>query len=189
MSDFTLISAPPLAGYDKDFGEASLKAPADLALVSIALPLGAEAAAVKAIKAGFGAVLPEPGKSVLSKDGGTRLVRLGRDQGMAIFTHAAPDAERVVAAKLKRAVYSTDQTDVWVGLEISGVASRVALERICALDLHPDSFAVDDARRTTMEHLGVLIIRTGVDSYLLLSGSSSAGSFLHAVETSIKYTT
>ena len=37
-----------------------------------------------------------------------------------------------------------------------------------------------------MEHLGVLIMRTGEDRFLLLSASSSAGSFLHAVETAIK---
>lgn len=188
MSDFTLISAPPLAGYAQDFGDVSLKAPADLALVSIALPLGGEDAAEKAIATVYGVALPAPGKSVPSKDGKARLVRLGPDQAFVIFTHATPDAERFVAGKLKGAAYTTDQTDVWTGLEISGTGSRKALERICPLDLHPGSFAVDDANRTVMEHLGVLIIRTGAEAYLLLSASSSAGSFLHAVETSIKYT-
>ena len=37
-----------------------------------------------------------------------------------------------------------------------------------------------------MEHLGTIIIRTEQDTFLLLSASSSAGSFLHAVETSIR---
>jgi sarcosine oxidase subunit gamma len=37
-----------------------------------------------------------------------------------------------------------------------------------------------------MEHLGVLILRSGDDEYLLLSASSSARSFLHAVETSLR---
>ena len=184
MADFTLTSAPPLAGYDKSFGDIVLSAPADLAIVSLAIPLGEDVAAKKAIKKAYGTDLPEPGKSAVAKDG-ERLVRLGKDQAFVVFTHTTPDAERVVAERLKGAAYTTDQTDVWSGLEISGSSSRKALERICPLDLYPDHFVENDAARTVMEHMGVLIIRTGVDAYLLLSASSSAGSFLHAVETSI----
>lgn len=185
MPDFTLTSAPPLAGYDQGFGNVMLKAPADLALVSIALPLGAENAAEKAVKAAYGVALPGMGKSVRAADG-ARLIRMTPDQAFVLFTRATPDAERVVADKLGGHVYTTDQTDVWVGLEISGPSSRAALERICPLDLHPDAFAMDDAQRTVMEHLGVLILRTGPDTFLLLSASSSANSFLHALETSIR---
>jgi len=187
VPDFTLTSAPPLAGHDKTFADLRLTSPKDLAIVSLALPLGAEDAAQKAIKSAYGAALPAPGKSVCTKDG-TRLLRLGPDTGLVLFTHAAPDAERVVAAHLGGAAYTTDQTDVWTGLDLTGPPARAALERICPLDLHDSAFAVDDVARTAMEHLGVLIIRTGQDSFLLLSASSSAGSFLHAVETSIENT-
>ncbi|MDR9393790.1 sarcosine oxidase subunit gamma [Roseovarius sp. SYSU LYC5161] len=187
MPDYTLTSAPPLAGTDLAVGDTRVTAPADMAIVSVALPLGGEADAEKAVQDAYGAALPEPGKSVVTADG-ARLVRLTPDQGFVIFTHATPDAERVVADKLKGKVYTTDQTDVWTGLSVDGPMSRAALERICPLDLHRDAFAVDDAHRTVMEHLGVLIIRTGGDAYLLLSASSSAGSFLHAVETSLKNT-
>ncbi|WP_120500183.1 sarcosine oxidase subunit gamma [Roseovarius sp. EL26] len=184
MADYTLTATPPLAGYNKTFGNVSLTSPADLALVSIALPLGAEAKALKAIKTAYGADLPEPGKTALSKDGNARLVRLGADQALVVFTHATPDANPVVQAKLKGTAYTTDQTDVWTGLEVSGATSREALQRICPIDIHPAAFAEGDCARTAMEHLGVLIIRTGDDTYLLLSASSSAKSFLHAVETS-----
>ena len=188
MLDFELVSAPPLAGYNQNFEGVSLKAPADLAIVSLALPLGGESASEKAIKTAYGAALPEVGQSALSKDSTARLVRLSPDAAFVIFTHGTPDAEPYVAAKLKGAVYTTDQTDVWTGLEIAGPNSRTALERICPIDLHKDSFAQGDAARTTMEHLGTLIIRTGDDAFLLLSGSSSAKSFLHAIETSIQNT-
>ena len=187
MPDYTLISTPPLAGYDKTVGATRLHAPADLAIVSIALPLGAEDAALKAVKSAYGAALPEPGRSILTKEG-ARLVRLGSDQAFVIFTHATPDAERAVATRLKGTAYTTDQTDVWTGLEIAGPDSRTVLERICPVDLHRDAFAEGDAARTVMEHLGALIVRTGDDAFLLLSASSSANSFLHAVETSIKNT-
>ena len=186
MADFTLTSAPPLAGHDDRFGDTRLRAPGDVAIVSVALPLGQEKAAHSAIKAAYGVDLPAPGKSVLAAKGGARLVRLAPDLAFVIFEHAGPDAREVVAAKLDDTAYLTDQTDVWCALELAGPMARPALERICPVDLHPDAFAVDDAARTVMEHLGSLVIRSADDTYLLLSASSSAGSFLHAIETSIE---
>lgn len=185
MAEFTLASSPPLAGYERDFGDIVLKAPKDLAIVAMALPLGGEDAAREAVKAGYGVDLPAPGKSVVAEGHGASILGLAPDLAFVLFTRAEPDAERVVAEKLGEAVYLTDQTDTWCGLEISGPRSRAALERICPIDLHPQAFAVNDGARTVMEHLGVIIIRTAADRYLLLSASSSAGSFLHAVETSI----
>lgn len=185
MAEFQLTAARPLAGYDKRFGAITLRAPADLALVSLAFPLGQEDIAQKAIKAAYGHALPEVGKAHAAKDE-TILIRMSRDQGFVLFTHATPDAERVVAEELKGAAYTTDQTDVWTVLEISGPDARTALMRICPLDLHDGSFAVMHAARTVMEHLGTIIIRTGPEAWLLLSATSSAGSFLHAVETSIR---
>ena len=186
MTKLKLISDPPLNGYKKKFGGITLEAPNNLAVVSMALPLGGEAAAMRAIKAAYGAALPEPGKSTLSKDKKARLVRMSSDQAFVIFTNAKADAEPKVNAAIKGKAYTTDQTDAWSGLQISGKGVRDALERICPVDLHPDQFGIDDAARTMMEHLGVLIVRIGTDKYLLMSASSSAGSFLHAVETSIK---
>lgn len=185
MLDFELTSASPLAGYDRSFDGVSLKAPKDLAIVSLALPVGGEAAAEKAIKSGLGIALPEVGQSALTKDKAMLLLRLSIDQAFVLFERATPDAEPHIASKVKGAAYTTDQTDVWAGLEISGPGSRRALERICPIDLHPDAFGSGALARTSMEHLGTLIIRTGDDTFLLLSASSSAKSFLHAVETSI----
>ncbi|MEL7254661.1 MAG: sarcosine oxidase subunit gamma [Pseudomonadota bacterium] len=189
MAKFKLVSAPPLAGYKEVFRSITLYAPKDLAIVNMAVPLGADAKAMRAVKSGYGVDLPDPGKSVETKKGAARLVRLAPDQAFVIFTHRAPDAEDVVATHVKKAMYLTDQTDVWTGLAIKGAGALAALERVCPVDLHPDAFAVGDAARTVMEHLGVLIIRTGASEYLLLSASSSAGSFLHMLETSIKNVT
>lgn len=184
MAEYTLQAEPPLAGTEMESAGVRLWAPGDLALVSLALPLGGEAAAEQAVQAAYGVALPDIGRSVVSDDG-TRLIRLAPDLAFALFTHATPDAERVVADRLNGAVYTTDQTDVWVALALCGPDTRRALERICPLDLHRQVFAVDHAARTVMEHLGVLILRTGADDYLLLSASSSAQSFLHAVEVSL----
>ncbi|MFX0542781.1 sarcosine oxidase subunit gamma [Roseovarius sp. S4756] len=185
MPDFTLTAAPPLAGYDRSFGDdIRLTAPKDLAIVSIALPLGGEDAARKSVKSAFGTALPDVGMSGMAKD--TRLMRLGLDQAFAVFTRATPDAEPQIAAKLKGAAYTTDQTDAWCALEISGPGARRALERICPIDLHPDVFAVNALARTVMEHMGAIVLRTGEQAYLLLSASSSAKSFAHAIEVSAK---
>ena len=116
-----------------------------------------------------------------------RLVRLGIDQLFIIFPRAQKDAgaEPHTAKILGGGFYTTDQSDVWVTLELSGAGARRALERICPLDLMPESFGIGAAARTTMEHLGTIIIRNDADSFLLMSASSSAQSFLHALETSI----
>jgi len=185
VADFTLTAEPPLAGTDMTLAGVRLWAPADLAVVSLALPLRGEDTAKQTVKQAYGVALPKIGKSIVAADG-TRLIRLAPDLAFAVFTHTTPDAENVFAEQLGGAAYTTDQTDVWVALGLSGPKARRALERICMLDLHPNAFAVDDAARTVMEHLGVLILRTGADDYLLLSASSSAGSFLHALETSLR---
>lgn len=185
MSEYTLTPAPPLVGANMTIGEVRLRVPVGLAIVSLALPLGDEAEAAKAVQVAWGKALPEVGQSVTAKDG-VRLVRLGQDQAFVIFPHTPPDAAQVVAARLNGRTYVTDQTDAWAVLEMGGPQSRTALERICPLDLHPKVFAIDAAARTVMEHLGVLIIRTGGDAFLLLSASSSADSFLHAVQTSMQ---
>ncbi|MEM8775855.1 MAG: sarcosine oxidase subunit gamma [Pseudomonadota bacterium] len=185
MAEFSLISEPPLAGVEFEFGGIKVHAPENLAIVSIALPLGGEADAEKAINAAFGEALPDPGRSVVCKDG-SRLVRLSPDQAFVMFTHETPDAEPFIEQRLKGKAYTTDQTDVWVGLVVEGSQSRAALERICPIDLHDAAFAIDDAARTVMEHLGVLIIRTGANAFLLLSASSSADSFLHAIQLSAR---
>ena len=186
MAEFSLTAAPPLAGVDEKFDGIHLRAPKDLAIVAVALPLGGEDAALTAIRKGYGADLPAPGKSVSAKEDGATLLRLAPDQAFILFHRAEPDAEAVVAEGIGDTAYLTDQTDVWCGLEVSGPRARIALERICPIDIHADAFAVGDAARTVMEHLGTIIIRTEQDTFLLLSASSSAGSFLHAVETSIR---
>ncbi len=183
MADLTPLS--PLHGYDETIGDVRLRE-RDLALVSLAIPLGGEAAATKAIKAACKLDLPEVGHSKASKT--RRLIRMSPDQAMLVFEDPAPLTERAVQKALKGACYTTNQTDAWVILEISGPGTRAALERICPLDLDDAAFPIDKATRTMMEHLGVLIARTGDDTFLLMSASSSARSFLHAVETSVRYT-
>ena len=184
MANLSLTAAPFLGGYTREFGTVALREIVGLAVVSIAIPLGDDAKVAKAVKSAFKAAMPSPIHSTLGKDG-ARLLSSAADQVLVVFDHDGPDANTVVHAKLKGVAYTTDQTDNWVALEISGQDARTALERICPIDLHNSAFAIDQSARTTMEHMGAFIIRTADDSFVLLCASSSAASFLHAVETSI----
>lgn len=187
MPDFQLVAEPPLAGLDLTVGSTRLAARPGLALVSVALPLGHEADAQAALRAAYGAELPRVGAYAVSSGTGALLIRTGPDQGMIAFDHPTPDAERQVAAGLGGAVYTTDQTDGWVAVTLAGPRARAALERVCPLDLHPDAFGPDAAQRTVAEHLPLLILRQGDDAFLLLSASSSAESFAHMLETSLRW--
>ncbi len=181
MAKFDLQETPRLGGYTKEFGDSGmvLREITELVLTSLAMPMGGKTKLTAAVKDTFGLTLPTALKSKLSTDGQTRLVQTQPDQYFCLTSKPVPSAMASVA-------YVTDQTHGWVGLDISGPNVREALERICPVDLDPSAFPVHAAARTTMEHLGVLIIRVSKDQFCLLSASSSAESFLHAVELSIK---
>lgn len=186
MADYELYSTSALGGYDRGFDGAVLKEVPGLAVVSVAVPLDGRKALATAVKSAFGCALPKPTVSVLSKDKSVRLVSTQADQVFVLFEHSEPDAADHIAAKLGTAGYYTDQSDNWVALSLSGPAARSALERICPVDLDPGIFKVNASARTVMHHLGTLVLRTGEDTYLLMSVRSSALSFVHAVETAVE---
>ena len=188
MGEFNLKPEPFLGGYERDFGSISIKELNQQAVVSFAIPNGGETKAKKTLENLFGVSCPKVGESELSKDGSLRLMRLGPDQLFCLIsdqpdTHAA---YRDIDQKLSQDIYTTDQSDVWVCLEVSGPQTLKAMERICPIDLHPDHFKINSVAQTTMEHLGTIILRSAINTYVLLFASSSANSFLHTLETSIK---
>ena len=185
MADITLTAAPVLGGAEIEIGANRIKERDDLALVSIATPLGGNDALETAIRNAWSLDMPTPTQTTTSGD--TRAIRTSPDQMLLVFPHATPDANSVVQGKLGGAGYTTDQTDSWVVLDIAGPDTMAALERLCPLDLA--RFNVGTSGRTVMEHMGALIVRTGETDFLLMSASSSAQSFLHAVETSYAYVT
>jgi heterotetrameric sarcosine oxidase gamma subunit len=186
VSEYSLKPASMLDEYKQQFNGTELRELVDIEKISIAIPLKGAQEVEKALANLFGVAIPAVGKSVLSDDKMARVIRLGSDQLFVLLFDGQPDPRSVLADKFGDAGYLTDQSDSWVGLEIRGTKARQALERICMVDLHPDVFLEDHIARTLMEHLGVLIIRNGDDSYVLMSASSSAKSFLHAITTSIR---
>lgn len=176
----------PLGSYDATFGDLRLWERTELALVSLAIPLGGAQEAEKALKSAYGLDLPKVGMSASTAQ--MRVLRMSTDQAMLVFASDAPLVEPDISAALNGACYTTNQTDAWVGLSMEGTQVRAVLARLCPLDLHPAAFPIDMAVRTVMEHMGVVILREDTDRFTLLSASSSAGSFLHALTTSVAYT-
>ena len=185
MPEFTLQPLYALNGYAKTFGENQLRELTELKLMSLAVPLGREALFESASAKAFG-LLPLAGQSAVAAPSGLRLVSMGPGQFLAIFSQADQASEALFSQILAPITYTTDQTDGMVALALSGPLSRQILQRTCAIDLDPAVFTIDSAARTSMEHMGATVIRTDHDHYLLLSASSSAKSFLHMLETSIK---
>lgn len=179
MANLTLERTTPLKGYQQRFGDTLLNEVVDLSIYSIGLALQ-PGAALASIEKNLGTAWPVTGKSTSNADSTYQLLGLQLDQ---VFVLASGDS---ALPELDASAYITDQSDSWVGLRLQGAKSHESLERICPIDLHPGVFASGSVTRTTMEHLAVIVLCESQDSYLLLSPTSSAQSFLHAVETSVR---
>lgn len=182
MPDIKLTATPVLGGADISMGSNRILERFDLALVSLAISPGERQSFADMLEDAWSLALPDPRCS--SEAQGIRALPMSPDQVMLVFQHTKPGAQHFVQDQLGGVGYTTDQTDAWVALEISGPATPAALERLCPLDLDPASFPDGAAARTLMAHLSIMIVRLGAEHFLLLSASSSAGSFLEAVKTS-----
>ncbi|MEM6826269.1 MAG: sarcosine oxidase subunit gamma [Pseudomonadota bacterium] len=185
MGEIQLTPLSPLGGADIKLGANQIRERTDLALVSIAVPLGGEETLAAALSSGWGLALPSPTVSTINEE--ICALRLTPDQIMLAFPDPAADADKTVGRVLAGTGYTSLQTDAWVILEISGPDTRGALERLCPIDIHETAFPTNAAARTTMEHMSAILIRLGMDRFMLMSASSSARSFLHAVETSFRF--
>lgn len=186
MAELTLHAQTPLKGYDNRFGDTLLVELIDTAIYSIGLALDSEPA-LNSIKNSLGTTWPETGSSTTSADGEYRLLGLQADQVFVLMSspHVGNGQSKKLPG-LDKCAYITDQTDSWAGLFIDGDHAVLALERVCPIDLHLSSFGVGQVTRTSMEHLAVVILRETDNRFLLLSPTSSAHSFLHALETSLR---
>ena len=186
MVDFSLTATSPLGGFSREFDGIQLDEVTGRAIVSIATPLDGDRGLDKALSSALGTSIPDVGSAAAS--GTTHLLRLAPDQSFVIFDMPQDTPVAHMAGLLGDAGYYTDQSDSWAILSVKGTSARTALERICPLDLYDEAFPIGMVARTNMEHLAVIILRDGPDSFLMMSPTSSAASFCHAVETSCRNT-
>jgi sarcosine oxidase subunit gamma len=184
--DFTLESKAVVDGFDRDWNGTRLRELTDLAAVAVSVPKEGAAALRKKMKSAYGGAIPNVGESYVGKSD-VRAMGFAVDQFMLVWDHTPHSGVPAVEKNLGNTGYYVEQTNNWVFLEMSGPLARAALARVCAINTHPDKFAVDQAERTSMEHMGAVLCRTGEDTFLVMSASSTAGSFLHALETSLEY--
>ena len=173
-----LIQKPLLGGLNKKIGQTTLVEVSNTTLLALALPTGKAPGAKTAIKSHFGAGYPSAVKSSQSKDKKIRLISTQADQAFAIIDGRVKST-KTLAAK----TYVTDVTDGWIQLRLTGPKASEALERLSKVDLR---MPVGGTARTDLEHMGSIVIKEAADQFLLLSMSSSAKSFAHALEVSLE---
>jgi sarcosine oxidase subunit gamma len=186
VSDNKLAARSPLGGFKFETDAISITEITQRGIVSVATPKAGEKMLAQTIAAEFSTALPTPGKSTSSDRSNARLLGLAADQFFIVFDDPDNTEPARIISSLSQSAYLTDQSDTWVSIRVSGPASRDALERICPIDLHDESFSVGSVARTAMEHLGAIIYREAEHSFALMSAVSSAPAFLHAIETSAR---
>ena len=186
VDDYALKSISPLNEYSRNFKENLLEEVVGMEVISIATSVENKDFLNKQLIEIFDLELPVPGKSHLTSNGLSRLLGLSLDQWLIVSVDQKYELKALLENSLSNKSYVTLQTDAWVCIRISGRSALKALERICPVNLDPDLFLKDYIARTIMEHLGSIVICENPNSYLLMSASSSAKSFLHALEVSLK---
>ena len=186
VGDYALKSISPLNEYSRNFKENLLEEVVGMEVISIATSVENKDFLNKQLIEIFDLELPVPGKSHLTSNGLSRLLGLSLDQWLIVSVDQKYELKALLENSLSNKSYVTLQTDAWVCIRISGRSALKALERICPVNLDPDLFLKDYIARTMMEHLGSIVICENPNSYLLMSASSSAKSFLHALEVSLE---
>lgn len=184
MAEIRLTARTPLGGHDETIGGCRLREVTETDIVSVAWPEAKGGDVGNGLKA-LGLSMPEP--TLTSAAEGARAVRTTPDQCLLLLDADGDGSIARVSKALGETAYLTRQTDNWVICEFSGAGVMDALERLCPIDLSPAVFPVGASARTVMEHMGALIIRTGDDAFWVMSASSSARSFEHALTTSMRY--
>jgi len=188
VSNYQLNAEIPLAGYSYHFDGVDLFEIRNRAMVSMATPKDGELALECQLKQAYGLGMPDMGQWLSSDVDHTQFLRLQDDLCFVLFDYSADRAMEKFTEKISEAYFS-EQSDSWVMLRLSGEKSREALARICPVDLHPGVFKPGCVTRTVMEHIGTIIVCEAEQEYTLMALRSYAGSFLHAIELSIKNVT
>lgn len=150
-----------------------------LAIVSFAALRGKEAALREAVRAGYGAELPQ--RPARIKGVGTDFVWAGPDHWLAV-TEREPgrDLEAELKAQLADIASVVDQSDGRVVVRIAGPRARDVLAKGVPVDLHPRAFRTGDVAITHASHIGVILWQTDdAPTYEAALFRSYADSFAH----------
>lgn len=131
----------------------------------------AVAAALKKLGLGW----PEPGRSFRAGD--AACLWTGMDQ--AFLVGADPGGLARIAAL-------TDQSDGWARMRLEGPAAGAVLARLVPLDLRPAAFPEGAVARSGLNHMMMVLVREGPDSFGIMVFRSMAGSAVHEIGVAMR---
>ena len=184
MRNFELKKESFLGGYSKTINNVSIKEIIEHRITSLAIPFKNERKCATQFKRTFKKLIPDIEESLIISKGKV-IFRLANDM-LFLCENSNQKMPKATIDFLKQSFYSTDQSGGWCCIQVNGNNVLKMLERICPLDLSEERFKTLNVKRTSMEHLGVIIFKKSPNEFFLYSASSSSKSFLHAVETSCK---
>jgi sarcosine oxidase, subunit gamma len=134
---------------------------------------GVAAALGIALPAGVGQVTGGPGGLAVLWLGPDEFLVVGPDEaesGVATAAFAAGLAAGLAGHRGQVVDVSANRTT----LELSGPHARTVLDKSCRLDLHPREFPAGRAVITLLESVGVILWRTGEDTWRIMPRASFA---------------
>lgn len=171
----SLIETTPCEGLPPvDAGGMTLSEAAPARITSVAPFKGKEKAVAAALKK-LGLGWPGPGQSF--RAGGAACLWTGRDQ--AFLIGPAPEGLSGIAAL-------TDQSDGWARLRLDGSGAVVVLARLVPLDLGGAAFPVGAVARTGLNHMMMVLVREGPDTFGIMVFRSMAGTAVHEIAVAMK---
>jgi heterotetrameric sarcosine oxidase gamma subunit len=167
-----LIAKTALEGRSLTLGGVTLAEVAVGPITSVAVFPGGTKAVAKGLKP-LGLAMPAP--NAFREKAGVRIVWTGRDQAFLIGVE--PPAIEGAAV--------TDQTDGWAVLALGGPAVADVLARLVPVDVRLAACPVGTALRTQLNHMNVVVLRTGDYAFELMVFRSMARTAWHEVETTM----
>lgn len=167
-----LIAKSALDGRSLTLGTVTLTEVDIGPITSVAVFPGGAKMVAKGLKT-IGLAMPAP--NTFAGKNGARIVWTGRDQAFLIGVE--PPALEGAAL--------TDQSDGWAALGLTGAGAVEVLARLVPVDLRLAAFPVGRAIRTQMNHMNVVILRTGDHAFEVLGFRSMARTAWHELETTM----
>ena len=187
MAD-ALVPRSALDGFKREMGGVSARE-VEPAILALAVPLGGDEAFAEALRTACGVERPQAGRAARTADGGW-IAAVQADQLWLLDTNGAPLPSRPSSPTppTPRSSPTPGPRSSSRAQTAEGLSATCSPASSCSTST-PPPFPSARSRARSMEHMGVVILREedsgGASRFLLLAPRSFAGSFAHAVETSL----
>ena len=167
-----LVAQSPCRGLlPVEHGQTKLTEVEPDAITSVAPFKGKTRAVSDALKASVSAGFPRPNRRA------GRVVWSGRGQAMVL-------GPRPVGLDGLAAL--TDQSDAWAVVRLEGATAEEVLARLVPLDLSPETFKQGHAARTLLQHMTVILTRTGANSFEIMAFRSMGRTLVHDLDQAMR---